>query len=173
MAERVEREDDLPDEDYQVREVYAYAGLALYFAQVLEHGLVNVLTIAEHAADPNATRSDVDAAFERHFAATFGKLRRLLEPYVVGDASLIADLGDALAARNRLAHSFFRDHALDFMNENGRDLMLQELKGMADLFRAVDARLTPVLFRHGEARGLSPEAVHQRFDELLHEAGPE
>lgn len=33
------------DEDEHVKEVYARFGLAVYFAQVLEHGLVNALVI--------------------------------------------------------------------------------------------------------------------------------
>jgi len=35
------------DEDEHVKEVYARFGLAVYYAQVLEHGLVNALVVLD------------------------------------------------------------------------------------------------------------------------------
>lgn len=37
--------EDLPDDGERQRELYARYGLAMYFAQVFEHGLVNGLGI--------------------------------------------------------------------------------------------------------------------------------
>ena len=36
----------MDNEDEHTKEVYARFGLAVYYAQVLEHGLVNALTIS-------------------------------------------------------------------------------------------------------------------------------
>ena len=52
----VERDDAMDDGNYHTREVYAHFGLAVYQAQVLEHGVVNLLTLAKIFPDPAATR---------------------------------------------------------------------------------------------------------------------
>jgi hypothetical protein len=46
----------MDDENYHTREGYAHFGLAVYHAQALEHGVVNLLTIAKIFPDPAATR---------------------------------------------------------------------------------------------------------------------
>lgn len=43
MAEPLmDREDDLDDHNYQVREIYAQFGLSSYLGQVMEKGVVNL-----------------------------------------------------------------------------------------------------------------------------------
>jgi hypothetical protein len=51
-----ERDDGMDGEDYHTREVYANFGPAIRHARVLEHGVVNLLTIAKIFPDPTATR---------------------------------------------------------------------------------------------------------------------
>ena len=48
LTDAVERDDGMDDDNYHTREVYANFGLAVYHAQVLEHGVVNLLTFAAH-----------------------------------------------------------------------------------------------------------------------------
>jgi hypothetical protein len=69
----------------QVKEVYARFGLAVYFAQVLEHGIVNALVILDlipsrrHLArSADEWGSEVDAFMDRHFQATMGRMMRNL-----------------------------------------------------------------------------------------------
>ncbi len=94
-SERIVREDDLDNENYQVRELFAQFGLAVQTAKTLEKDLVNVATTAKDNEDPHTTQRAYDAIFE---------------------TELISDLQSGLATRNRLAHSFFWEHAADFMN---------------------------------------------------------
>jgi hypothetical protein len=46
------REDDLDDVSFQTRHVFALFGLASYAGQVLEAGLVNLLTLAQNTTTP-------------------------------------------------------------------------------------------------------------------------
>ena len=63
------------DENDQIREVYAWAGLALYMAQVVEHGLVNLLLMAR-LSDPGLPVEfrSADEFFAHHFRQVMGRL---------------------------------------------------------------------------------------------------
>ena len=52
----VERDVAMDDGNYHTRKVCAHFGLAIYQAQVVEHGVVNLLTLAKISSDPVATR---------------------------------------------------------------------------------------------------------------------
>lgn len=144
--EKVVRE-DLDDEAYQIKQVYAVYGLASYQAQVLERGLANVLTIA-HTQARAGSRDDFDAFLEQHLKATMGRVVNLLGPHVVSDGDLLPNLRVALEERNRLAHRYFREHELNFGSFTGREEMLAELHGLIRLFEEVDASLRPVIDRY-------------------------
>lgn len=139
------REDDLDDEDYQVREVYAQFGLTVYKAQVLEKGIVNVTTFAEAVAtgerDPDRFAALYDSLWDSNFQLTLGPLLKKFRRVVDGDHRLAADLSDALKVRNRLAHTFFWEHAEGMMSFTGREEMLSELLLHLERFRALDERV--------------------------------
>lgn len=153
--EEVVRE-DLDDEAYQIKQVYAVFGLASYQAQVLERGLANVLTVA-HTNAVGGNRDAFDAFLEQHLKVTMGRLVTLLGPHVVHDEGLLGNLRAALDERNRLAHRFYREHELDFGSFTGREEMLTDLHGMIALFEAVDSRLRPVIDRFLATVGITPE----------------
>lgn len=62
------------DRDELVRDVYAHFGLALYSAQVLEHGLANAMAFAAIAAGRLPTLEDYDAFLAQTFDRTLGGL---------------------------------------------------------------------------------------------------
>lgn len=157
--------EELTDEAYQIKHVYALFGLASYQGQVLERGLANVLTVARtHVQE--GTRDDFDAFLGKHLSLTMGQLLRLLGPHVADDTDLAADLHDALQIRNRLAHRFFREHELNFMSFVGREEMLGELMAAADMFEEMDARLSPVIRRFLNDRGMSEADQKQNFKQI-------
>ncbi len=87
-----------PESEY-IKEVYARFGLANYWAQVLEHGIVNALVIVQLIpARRHLARSKedwaaaVDAFMGRHFEHTIGRLMRDLRSV----ATIPADLDDLL-----------------------------------------------------------------------------
>lgn len=154
----VQREDDLDDESYQNREIYTQFGLAMYSMQILEHGLVNVLTAVTTAKHPGATTKEFDEAFEINLAQTMGRLMKGLRPFLQDDLKLIEDLVSVLALRNRMAHSFFRDHAVDFFSYNGREMMLAEIIAAHHAFESMTRRIDLVSERfYMRSQGVSKE----------------
>jgi len=126
--------------DEHVKTVYAHFGLALYLAQILEHGLANALISAELL--PRRTGKPVP---KTQWEADFKPLGRLisgLRKATSVPVDLEALLTTALKTRNFLAHHFFRERAESFMSCDGREKMIKELESAQRLFEAADEKLT-------------------------------
>jgi hypothetical protein len=155
-------------ESEHCKEIYARFGLAMYEAQVLEHGIVNALVVVDliperrHLARSRAEwEKEFDEFMGRHFKQTMGHLLRGLGSF----SKLPPDLEDilirALARRNWLAHEFFRDRATEFMTPRGRDQMLAELDECAALFRSADEALVKVLEPIRTKQGVTNRMVNE------------
>lgn len=120
------REDSLSDEAYQIREVFALYGRVMYSAQALEAELANVLVLNSIVNDEFRSLDDFDIAYERHFAATLGRLLQRLADGTAIDAAARTVLSDALVTRNRFAHRFFDEHVENFLTTPGREEMLAD-----------------------------------------------
>ena len=116
-------------------EVYRKFGEVSEAAQLLETELVTVL-LRQKCIDagllghPDSKRAT--AIYEHINQLTLGKLIRSLGP--IGDSidNLKQLLSDALATRNRLAHSFYYQHNFRRNSDDGRAVMLRDLEAMHD-----------------------------------------
>lgn len=156
--------DDATDE--HVKTVYAHFGLALYLAQVLEHGLANALMCAEllprRAGKPVPRKqweAEFDGFMDEQFEQTLGRLIRGLRTATSIPTDLEGLLTEALKTRNFLTHHFFRQRAESFMSRDGREKMIQELERAQKLFETADERLTEVAKPLREKYGLSDERL--------------
>lgn len=164
------REDDLDDHNYQVREVYAQYGLSSYLGQVMEKGVVNLLTLHANVELPNPTQQGFDVFFEKFAAYTLGRLIVAVEKNFPAEVETIAALRRALPIRNALAHDFFWDRARQLMSFTGREAMLAEVISMHEPFQSADALVSDLVRRVAEAGGITPEqfevTLAEAFDEL-------
>jgi hypothetical protein len=164
-------------EDEHVKEVYARFGLAVYFAQVLEHGIVNALVILDliptrrHLARSASQWGEVvDEFMSQHFEDTMGKMMRDLRSVTSVPGDLEGLLRDALKKRNWLAHHFFRERALEFMSASGRDAMIQEVAECRAVFKSADERLDQIVRPVRVASGLTDEMLAETFRNMQAEA---
>ena len=160
------RTEDGDDKDEHVKNVYAHFGLAMYFAQVLEHGLVNTMMCAEllprRAGKPvpkKAWEAEFDAFMNEQYQKTLGRLIHALKNATSVPPDLEGLLTEALEKRNYLAHHFFRERAEAFMSWKGREKMIEELHGAQKLFDDADARLTVVERQLREKYGLTDDRL--------------
>jgi hypothetical protein len=96
------------DDPDQIREYFARFGRSMYFAQVLEHGLVNTIVIARLASlrPPVAgslpgSEHLVDGRFDTHLQRTTGQLVAILRSMT----TVPTDLEDRFTGRWSLAIS--------------------------------------------------------------------
>ena len=164
------------DEDEHVKDVYAHFGLAMYLAQVLEHGIVNALVytdlIPRRAKDIESSEQwvrEFDDFMNGQFEHTLGKLIKVLTKHVPAPRSLEGDLRKALKKRNFLAHGFFREYSEAFMSFDGRNKMLMELEGAQSTFSEVDEKLEAVIRPYRIKVGFTDEHLQKEYEELLSE----
>ncbi len=165
------------DENEHVKEVYARFGLAVYQAQVLEHGIVNALIFLDlipsrvgEITSREQWEHDFDEFMGRHFDITLGRMIRRLNAVATLSEALEGLLRTALERRNWLAHDYFRERATQFMTEAGRDVMIRELMEARDLFAEANGLLGGVIAPLRERHGITDELLGQEFRQLLREA---
>ena len=156
------------EEDEQTKDVYAHFGLAMYFAQVLEHGVVNAMVIARTPDRHRITRAEIDAFRAGQFERTLGQMLRELGRYLVVTNAVESTLREALERRNWLAHDYFRDRAVAFMSPDGRASMLKELQESTALFREADEALHILTAEIRRQLGIDDAAIDAEVKALLH-----
>ncbi len=154
------------DTNEHVKTVYANFGLAMYFAQVLEHGLANTLMCVEllpkQTTKPLAKKeweAQFDSFMNEQNQQTLGRLIRALKMLISVPSDLEAVLTEALEKRNHLTHHYFRERAEAFMSWRGREKMIEELESAQELFRKADDRLSAVERQMREKCGLTDERL--------------
>ena len=168
---------NVPADGEHVREVYARFGLAIYRAQVLEHGLVNALTLLDlipsrrHLARSREDwGAEVDGFMDRNFEDTMGKLMRSLRSVTRVPTNVDGLLKEALQKRNWLAHSFFRERATEFMSYKGREQMLREVDESGELFGRADQVLEAIVKPMRLKAGITDEMLEFETNRALSEA---
>jgi len=161
------------DHAEHLKEVYARFGMAVYCAQVLEHGLVNALVILDlipsrdHLArSRDEWAAEVDAFMDRHFEATMGRMMKNLRDVTPVGTELESLLREALRRRNWLIHDFFRERATELISSAGRDQMLHEVDECRELFQTVDERLETIVAPLRRKLGITDELLEREYRRL-------
>ena len=157
----------IDDVSEQVKEVYAYFGLAMYKAQCLERQLAIVLATRYGPGPTKMTNAEFDDLLEGLFSKTMGRLVR--------DIGALAQLSEgekewlqqALSKRNWLAHRYFWERARDFLSQSGRAAMIQELQQAVDSFDALDKLFTTKAMEWAAPLGITEQLVEREVERLL------
>lgn len=174
---------ELDPESAQVREVYAYYGLAMYWAQCLEQSIFQHLLFFEHFpkaveayTTPEKWAQEFDQYEERELGQTMGKLIRRLQEAGQPTDEIRELLGKSLKNRNWLAHEYFSDRAIAFTQFEGRTCMIDELEALKDGFQhcaaLLDAITLPVARKFGLTDERLAEIEAEMFVEYARAVGP-
>jgi hypothetical protein len=151
----------------ETREIYARYGLAIYFAQVVEHAIVNLMIALRLPERGTLTKRDIDQFMDEAFTMTFGRLLKELRRMGQPIDFVQQDLDQARNMRNWLAHRYFRDRAVQFMSPAGRVVMLEELDDATNLFMQVNESLERLSAEVRAANNIGEDAVRQEYKQLL------
>ena len=126
-------------------DVYRKFGEVSEAAQLLETEL-GTLLLNHRCIDAglleNPDRSRSTAIYDQINRQTLGQLMRSLEKMGASTGGLEQLLGNALASRNRLVHSFYLKHNFRRNSDDGREVMLRDLEVIhEDLLTAYKAVL--------------------------------
>ncbi len=153
------------DTDEQCKEVYAWAGLALYQSQVVESGLLNVLFLATHAS-PSGPGMAALSFFDDNNKKTMGQLVRALYSRLEESDEFRERLEEGLRRRNFVVHHFFRERAELFLEERGRVLMLSELCDLINKMIRLSAALDSVFYKLGGPVAIDKERVGEEAERM-------
>jgi hypothetical protein len=158
----------IPEPDYDdPKEVYAFFGVAFYITQVCEQGVVN-LAVALHASRvPRITRAMIVDLFTKHEGRTFGAVLRAARQLLGVPVDLDKDMERVLRLRNRLAHTFFVEHAERLLSERGRRAAIDELREIARFVKGVDVRLDAVWIAAWEKLGFTKDVIDAKVQEWM------
>ena len=119
---------DQPDSETW-HDLYTAFGNAVYWAQTLEHTLVNVLALERLVRKERLTGDEFDQFMVRQFKQTLGQLIGTLKASVDVKEGFADRLACALEVRNLLVHRYFRERVQDLTNDEGRRRLIEELPG--------------------------------------------
>lgn len=129
------------DENEHSKEYYAHFGLALYYSQVLEHQLVNMIVLLKRSQGLLPTESDFDSLYERKFSNTMGQLINEIKQLFQLTVDEINELKEILKQRNFIVHDFFKEKITLTFSRTGKDQIINELQEFVERVRNMDARL--------------------------------
>lgn len=165
------------DTSEQCKEVYAHYGLAMFRAQCVEQSIIQLLIFFDffpekvpHYTSKEQWEMDFDSFTGDLSSKTMGQLINKLHDVNAIDADGDSKLRDALKKRNWLAHSFFVDHALTFLSEEGRLKIVTELEACTSHFGEVEDMLNPITYRLCEKYGLTKEKLREIELQMFTEA---
>jgi hypothetical protein len=164
------------ERDLEIREIFSLTGVALYMAQVLEHGLSNWLVLLSLGQRRKAKKrfhgyieveKYIDDLEGHNFKRTLGMLIKAVKSSGVDVPETLGEILErSLDARNDIAHHFFRRHASDFLQPEGRSRMAKELKEIRILFERADQELDAIVKTLGSAIGVNESDV-EKFSRMM------
>lgn len=156
MGYDAEIEQPLNRGDWEQREVYAHFGVAIYFCQVVETGLVNYMLLLRRATEADEiSETEIDELFVELFGNTLGRnistVKRLLGKH--GEWVLADQMAETLKLRNELVHHWMRKRSLLQGTSKTRLTMIEELEDatakLQDADRALSERTQALLAKAG------------------------
>lgn len=159
--------EDIDDCSWQVREVCAKYGHAMYLAQCFETGLVNLLICLKFKDKDEITKFDIDSFMDKNYKKTLGGLIISLRKSMEVPKDLETELDELLKIRNCLAHQYFRVKAIDFTKNDGRQHMLSELESLILKFEKGDKKIDLIVSTISEQYGITDEIISKKVEELL------
>ena len=149
-----------------IREVFAQYGLAMFSAQKVEQSMILLLASALGPGDDWLNQHGIGVLLDKYSERTFGQLARHLAEKGL-PADLVEEMRRGVRERNRLAHTYFWERAIEFVTDEGRTMMIEELAAAADQFEALENKLDPIVQKWRTARGITDDVVRETMDRML------
>ncbi|MBN1511377.1 MAG: hypothetical protein JXB13_05135 [Phycisphaerae bacterium] len=158
---------EIPEPDhYEPKEVYAFFGLAAYWAQVLEQGVVNLIVGLRVAGETVLTPKHVLDAYADEDRKTLGQLLNSLRSETTVSIDVEECLKRALQLRNHLTHQFFVEHDEAFLSDVGRRRMIDELRSITASFRDADKLVDPLWLGVWKRHGITQQLIERELESL-------
>ena len=140
----------MTEQDYIVREIFAYYGRTMYLAQTIEKGIMNLLIISQHKHGITMTR--YDEILHEKSSLTFGQLKRDIKELNCFSEIELGQIEEFHKKRDFLAHSYWWERAVEFYDEKLQHKLLEELNDLREFFNKlnelVEDKIKPFIENH-------------------------
>ncbi len=159
--------ENIDNESWIIREIYAKYGLAMYFAQCIETSIVNLMVALKLKDRYKINRSEIDIFFQKKYQKTLGNLLKSLKTVMKLPKNLENNLIELLDLRNYLAHHYFRDKAIIFDDKEKRKNMLLELKNFILKLKKGDIKIQSIVENISKEYGITNDVINKIMKNLL------
>lgn len=141
-------------------------GMASFQAQSLEHSIVSLFAatfLLEHGTWEPKVRELMDTRYSQ----TLGKLIRDSATELHLDASLTAELEDALEKRNWVTHHFFREYGAIGLSPSLLRDATERLEALWPMFEKTASNIHQLVVERLHASGRSRAQIHAGIEDAL------
>ena len=124
------------EQEYIVREIFAYYGRTMYMAQTIEKGIMNQIVVSQHKHGITKTR--YDEIHHEKSLMTFGQLKREIKEIDCFSESELELIEKFHEKRDFLAHKFWWERAVEFYDEKLQHKLLIELDELTAFFDSLN-----------------------------------
>lgn len=129
------------DENEQVKEIYAQFGLCVYWFQILEHQLINMILIRAKQNNLKLNSTDFDNLFYSYSDKSMGALKKkVFELYNLSKED-IDEINCIQTKRNYYVHNYFKNYSKDLFDINKRKKILDEFINTIEKIKVVNKKL--------------------------------
>jgi hypothetical protein len=156
--------EEIEQESWLGRQVYAYFGLTIYWAQCIEHGIANVAVATGQRDGLVSTQDEFATDHAAMLRRTMGQARTELlrrRPDLTGFED---KLRRAVTLRNFLAHNYFRERTTAFTTIEGKEAMVHELERAAECMEQVNDAFVGLSLDMIQAMGATEERLAEIYD---------
>lgn len=146
------------------KEIYAFFGLAAYWAQILEHSALNLAIVLNLPSADLMSQDIFDNLYDSLTRKTFGQLLKSNKGIVEIPEANETYLGEALELRNILIHHYLREHAENLVSEAGRREIKTELQLIISKFKRADQILETIYAPLWEKYGVTEEFISEQLE---------
>lgn len=151
----------------QNRELFAYFGLAIYHAQCIERQLAILLAVKPGIDTQEFFWQEFDRLCSFYFRKTLGSLIETMKVTINIPKDLEISLQGALDTRNWLVHNFFWDRAVDILKEEGREMMINELRELSEGLNAIDDKFVDITNTLVRKLGVTEDVIQETLEKML------
>lgn len=122
----------------QAKELYAQFGLCVYWFQVLEHQLIDMIILSAQKNGLIFSSADFDDLFYSFSDKSMGVLKKeVFKLYNLSEDD-IDEINNIQAKRNYYVHNYFKNHSEDLFDINKKMKILNEFINTIAQIKAVD-----------------------------------
>jgi hypothetical protein len=148
------------------KEIYVFAGMALYAANLVESSLINLAAVLQLDRVHAITREVFLDTFAELDQKTLGSLLVAARKLLPFPADVDATLSVVLKQRNYLAHRFFRENAAEIVHPLGKRHMIELLRTMVHQFQDADRMIIPIYEQLWRKYGVDEDFVVREMKEM-------